>query len=362
MNTLTVPGVPPGEEQTLIGRALIALHRSSGIAGEIFGGSAGPTPGEECDRQIRLKWAGAHYDYCVAANKLDRFANIGAIKARLATLPKPGLCVLPRVSTEMAAMCREHDLQFIDTCGNAFLHAEGLFVLIQGLRAEKNRQYAALPTEHPRTSTPAMLKVVFALLCHPDLIGAPYREISRTAKVALGTVGGVFEDLSQRRLILAPKNGKPAKFIEHKRLIDEWAINYPVRLRPKLNAKRFSAADPNWWKAIDVLRYEGQWGGEVAAEKLTGYLRAQAVTIYLSPENLSQNLLRLVTQNKLRADPSGNIEILERFWAVESNADTSDTVPPLLAYADLMTTTDSRNHETGKILYQELINHAKSAG
>jgi hypothetical protein len=90
----------------------------------------------------------------------------------------------------------------------------------------------------------------------------------------------------------------------------------------------------------------------MAAQKLTGYLTAETLTIYAR-----QNPTKLITEQRLRADVNGNIEILDAFWNPDLDArnEHEDVVPPLLAYADLMTTTDSRNLETAKLIYDRYI-------
>jgi len=50
--------------------------------------------------------------------------------------------------------------------------------------------------------------------------------------------------------------------LERKKLIDEWATNYPLRLRPKLDIQRFTAGDKNWWKDVDITKYDALWGGD----------------------------------------------------------------------------------------------------
>jgi len=51
-------------------------------------------------------------------------------------------------------------------------------------------------------------------------------------------------------------------------------------------------------------------GGEVAAERLTQYLQPQNITIY----TIRQQLNRLLAQNRLRKDETGDVEILQKFW------------------------------------------------
>jgi hypothetical protein len=93
----------------------------------------------------------------------------------------------------------------------------------------------------------------------------------------------------------------------------------------------------------------------VAAERLTGYLKPNAVTLYMRPKNLRQNLTKLVVDNKLRAAPNGEIEVLEAFWDFEMDG-PADRVPPLLVYADLLATMDPRNFTVGQMILEQQIN------
>ncbi len=143
--------------------------------------------------------------------------------------------------------------------------------------------------------------------------------------------------------------------LERQRLVQEWVTNYPIKLRPKLNPRRFRAPTTDWWKKVDITKYGAQWGAEVAAEKLTGYLRPHAITIYLHKEQGQKNLTRLVAKYKLRADLQGDIEILDAFWKFEDEKPMPETVQPLLAYADLIATLDPRNLEAAKLIHERYI-------
>jgi len=94
-----------------------------------------------------------------------------------------------------------------------------------------------------------------------------------------------------------------------------------------------------------------QWGGEVAAAKLTQYLAPQIVTIYTTAQQLNQLLLEF----RLRKDVAGDVEILKRFWEPGKTWQYGDLVHPILVYADLMATGNQRNIETAKIIYEQHI-------
>lgn len=345
----------PQEEQFLLEHALAALQGTTGIVGRIIAIGPDLGTGARPDAVIELTVGDRLQRYVVEIKRIDRFAAIGQIKQQLDDFRQPGLLIAPRITTETADKCRELNVQFIDANGNAFLQAPGLFVLVKGQRPRANEVIAAATTVAPRGGTPTALRAIFALLCRPELVNAPYRDITLAAGIALGAVGWVFFDLNTRGYTTGGKGKGDRRILERQRLIEEWVTNYPIKLRPKLNPKRFHAPDPNWWRQIDITQYDTQWGGEVAADKLTGHLRPNTVTIYMRPEDARRNLTKMVVDNKLRADPDGEIEVLEAFWDFPADETKLDIVPPLLVYADLLATMDPRNHETARMIYEEQI-------
>lgn len=271
---------------------------------------------------------------------VDRFQTLGTLKAKTDNAQYPPLLVAPHITVETAERCRTLRLPFIDTAGNAYIEAPGLFVFVTGRR----RPQRMTTTPAFRALTPAGLKITFALLDHPDLAAAPYREIAQRAKVALGTVGEVLADLEERGH-LAPDKPGPRRLLAPELLQEEWVTHYPIKLRPKLNARRFTALDPDGLRNQEIRPYRAYWGGEAAAAKLTGYLKPERITLYVEgkPD-------KLILALRLRPDDNGEIEILETFWQLDEVRQPDNTVPPLLVYADLMASTDPRNIETAQLI------------
>lgn len=199
--------------------------------------------------------------------------------------------------------------------------------------------------------------MIFALLANPELIHAPYREIVDAAGIALGAIGWVFKDLERRGIITRDDKTHGRRLLEPARLLDEWTANYPIKLRPKLNARRFHAPDPNWWQTVKPVELDGWWSGEIAADRMTGILKAATQTLYIAPDAAQRSLQTLVTRHRLRPDPQGPIEILDAFWNTPRSERRPDLAPPVLVYADLMASLDSRNLAVAKMIReQEIIN------
>jgi hypothetical protein len=344
-------------ELTLVDHALAALERTTGIHGRVTEWEPRNGCGYRADACIEIEANGQRYPYVAEIKRVDRFAILRDIKYQCAINEKDAqpLLVAPRITTETAEKCRELDLQFIDATGNAYLRGPGLFVLVKGQRPIERNELLLIEPEGKRVGTATHLRVIFALLCKPELLNAPYREIVKVAGVALGTIGWVFYDLTDRGFTTGGKRKGDRVMLERKKLIEEWITTYPIKLRPKLNPRRFKAPEPNWWKVVGITKYGAQWGAEVAAEKLTGYLRPNTVTIYLHKEKGQHNLTRLIAENRLRPDAEGDIEILDAFWNFDDEQPMMQTVPPLLAYADLIATLDPRNIEAAKLIHERYL-------
>lgn len=348
------------QDQAILQRALDALYRVTGFAGLIVEGQPMTGKGVHADTRIEIKANGERHDYVAEVKRIDRFVMLAEFKNRFGQYTDQLLLVAPRITIEIADKCLELDLQFLDTLGNAYLRKPGMFVLVKGQRPIGGQDFQPAWEAGKRAGTPTNLRVIFALLCKPELLNAPYRDINQVAGVALGTVGWVFTDMNNRGYTTGGKGERV--LLERQRLELEWVINYPIKLRTKLNPRRFRAPTDNWWKEVDVTQYGAQWGAEVAAEKLTGYLRPHAFILYFHKEQGQKNLTKMVAEHKLQADLQGDIEILDAFWDFEDEKPLPKTVPPLLVYADLLASLDPRNLEAAKLIHEQYIATTDSQG
>jgi hypothetical protein len=272
-----------------------------------------------------------------------------ALKYQFSQMNDHGLVVAHHINPLMAERLRGMDMWFIDTAGNAYINALPVYVYIKGNKPSETQK--APPTN--RAFTPIGLKIVYALLCQPNLVNAPYREMAQTATAALGTVALVFRDLTKLGFIV-DMGSRGRRLKNRKTLFERWLIAYPEQLRPKLETGRYRATDPNWWQTADLQNMKAYWGAEVAADRLTHYLKPQIITLYVMEERATQFKMT----NRLRKDPDGDIEILKTFWDAQSEFNQADIVNPILVYADLIASGDPRNIETAQILYErELAEH-----
>jgi hypothetical protein len=288
------------------------------------------------------------WEFAVEVKNRVTPATLGPIvrQLRFFQQEQKGLLVTRYVTPQMADHMKEMGIQFIDTAGNAYINEPPLFIFIKG-----NRPVDKYPKERPtRAFQPTGLQVVFAILCNPGLENEPFRQIAKVANAALGTVGWVIRDLKKMGYLL--DRGKGGRhLLKKKELLERWVTVYPDQLRPKKLVGRYKAPDVEWWKDEELTNFTAYWGGEIAAAKLTKYLKPQVITIYVK-----EKPGRLLLKHRIMKEPNGNIEILKAFWNFEYDWPFRNFVHPILIYADLLATGDTRNIETAEIIYErELV-------
>ena len=349
-------GTADNKERTMMNQlelALEALCNTTGLKGRVVALEPPLAIDRGIDARIEFTANNKKYIYIVEyQTRVDRFENV--LLKNIANIfnNENVLLFTPYVTINIGERCREKNIQFLDMAGNVFLKTQDLFIFVIG-----KRQLEHIKTIYKEGATNTGVKTIFAFICNPDLLNLPYRKIAEAANVALGTVGWIIYDLKKRGyLIELGKNNR--KIAEPKRLFDEWIQTYETKLRHKLNPMRFTAPDTNWWKNVNLNLYGALWGGEVAADKLTHYITPKTFTIYLEQNKTRDNLTRLITDNKLRLDMNGEVEILDAFWRFHMNTELQDMVHPILIYADLVHTMDPRNLETANLIYDKYIHNA----
>jgi len=342
MSAMTAP------ERRILNTAVTALGRTTGITVRIRPAAA--RKDDAAGALVEIGTDGRKHCFSAEVKQVDRFATPAMLKVRSKASPEPPLLVAPYITREVAERCRQLRLPFIDTAGNAYLGGPGLFVYVVGLARPVELRRAGY-----RALNAAGLKLTFALLCRPALLNENYRNIAMDAGVALGTVSSDMRDLETRGFLNLKTPRARRKLVDPKRMFEEWVTHYPVTLRPNLNLGRFEA-DPEQLRRADLIRQHAFWGGEPAAEKLTGYLKPARFTIYAR-----EPIAKLIAAGRMRAAQNGAVEILEKFWRFEPDGAEKqfpDVVPPILAYADLLTTNESRNAEAAQIIYEQKIEPA----
>lgn len=324
-------------------QAALTATRAHGLKWKILVEQPGVRDGDRADARLRLRHGGQEAIYQAKVKHLLRPAMLGAVLARLRQLPEPKLLVTDYVTPPMAERLRERGVQFIDAAGNAFLHQPPLLVWVKGQRPPDMPKAGDV---RGRAFRATGLQVLFALLCKPELVDQPYREIAKLARVAHGTVGWVMPELPRMGFIGTLKGHR--RLLNGPKLLQQWVEAYARTLRPKLVLERWHADTLDWTAKVDPIRYGLLLGGEPAARRLTRHLRPGTATFYGAKPNR-----QLMIDQRMRPDPDGNVEILRRFWAFDG--ETPGQVPDLLVYADLLAIGDARCLETAGEMHDGIV-------
>ncbi len=271
-------------------------------------------------------------------------ANIGQIILETKKTTLPTVVATRYVNPKVAETLVQRNIPFLDTAGNAFLNMDDVFVLVTGRKAPRGRT-AKPPTRAFRT---AGLRLILALLDDQALLNRPYRQIGEVTGVALGTITNVFTDLEQLRFLQTI--GDHRRLRNFDALAHKWADAYIEKMRGKIILGRYTTKHVTEWVDQDLEAFGAWWGGEVAAARLTDYLKPETATIYVRPP-----AGRLQAALGLRADPEGNVELLEAFWAPQIGVTHGNCAPPIVVYADLLAIGDDRTIETANMLYERYI-------
>lgn len=328
-------------EHTLL-EAALAEARELGIETEIEQLEP-PLHGRHLDAYVRIGHGRRARTYAAEVKKGLRPATLGAVLHQLQGTGKPPLLVADYITPALAEQLRARGVAFLDTAGNAYVDQPPLYVWVKG---EKPKDQLTVRRGTGRAFQASGLKVLFALLCHPEWIELPYRKIGELTGVAHGTIGWVMAELPELGFV-AEVAGK-RRLLQPQLLLKQWAEAYARTLRPKLALGRYRPDKDNWWTKLRPGQYGAMFGGEPAAARLTHYLQPETVTLYAGKAEP-----RLLLDHKLHQDPEGPVEILERFWRFET--DDKDVVPLPLVYADLLVTGDARCLEVADLIYREIV-------
>jgi hypothetical protein len=296
------------------------------------------------DSFIRISAQEHESDYFVEIkNNVTKF-NLLNLKSQMEKFPGNSILITKYISPDLAKHLKEQDIQFIDTTGNAYINFPSLYLFICGNKAPKikvknEKMFFGL----------AAVKIIFAILCNKNLENANYREIAELTGVSLGSINKIFSELTERGFFI-DQGFRRKRLLNKIGLFYIWIEAYSIKLRKKTLIGRYESVDPKIETDLYIAQQNVWIGAEVAASKLISYIKPEIITLYTTnPVN------DLILKYKLRKSDKGNIEIREKFWKFTTKYDNANIVHPILIYADLIASGDSRNFETAKIIFKEYI-------
>ncbi len=272
-------------------------------------------------------------------------SNVGAIIQYMQHLNKKSLLISNHINKALAEKLQKANIEYVDFSGNMYINSPPVFISIKGETPQK----VNLSDSTRFTLSVASVKIIFTLLAIKNSLDHTYRELAKMSNVALGSVSKTLLMLEKYGYIVEKKRGEK-HLVNKYTLLSKWCIGYAEKLRPKLIIEKFSTDNLSQFKEINPLEFNFLWGGEIAAAKLTHYLRPQIITLYVDDA-----LPQLQYKCRLKKDNDGNIELIKKFWNFDTKTYKENHVPFILVYADLLNSPDERTQETAEMIYDKFI-------
>jgi len=323
-----------------------AMQHFTEVTGAVLQEIPGKRLTDRADTVVELRFGKQRTQFLVEIKNEIRLINLPGILHQVAKKKDEWLLVCQYIPKPLKENLKNQRINYLEAAGNCYINKNGFFFFINDQPITQHRK----PKEG-KLWKPAGLKFLFVILQKPGLLNEPYRNIAKAATIALGNIGPFMEELKEEGFLKEAKNKK--WFLDNKeQLQKKWIELFNGLLRPKLKQGRFRFLDKGVtakWKKIKTDKIH--WGGEPAGALLTNFLEPEIFTIYTQ-----QPKTEIMKQLKLVPDKDGNVELMDVFWQTEISLDSEHkTVPPLLAYAELITSLDSRNRETAERIKQKYL-------
>jgi hypothetical protein len=327
-------------EDKIVYTALENLKKHTGIAGFF---TANHKKG--LDGEVNMALPNGKEVFLVVVKREIRNHQLGQIMD-FAAGNKNFLLIAETIFPKIKAELHKQGIAYLDIAGNIFLQTAKHHLWIEGHKKEiKTRKRVN------RAFTATGLKVVYLFLIDEDLLNRPQRTIAEEAGIALGNINYIMNGLKDQQFLIQ-KGGNAWQLINKNELYQKWIAGFEEKLKPTLHIGNFRFGrkeDEREWKGIKLKHRRTFWGAEPAGGIITKYLKPEIYTLYT--EETRNDLIK---NYRLVPDIDGNIKVYKKFWG--NHATFNDTVVhPVLAYADLLNTGNSRNIETAKMIYDKHI-------
>lgn len=299
--------------------------------------------GRNYDGKLTLTFNGQKLTFFTEVKKEVRPHLLPQLAAAAHQHP-PFLVVGVTIAPAAKKALQEEGINWLEANGNIWVKEGGIFIWL-------NTQKPQPLTEKGgnRAYTKTGLKLVFLFLLNDTFLNLPYRQLAAVTGTGIGNITNILKGLKDDGFLL--QMNKTEHRLQNKReLLNKWIAAYEAKLKPALKIGTFrflKGEDFLGWKNLPLG--EGTvWGGEPAGELYTHYLRPAILTLYTTGTRAE-----LVKHYRLVPDPAGNVEVYKKFWT--EGETKKEIVPPILAYADLVSRDDRRCRETAQKIYDEYL-------
>jgi len=256
----------------------------------------------------------------------------------------PGIIIIAKIIyPAIREQLRKLGLNYVDSNGNCYIKQDDWLFLIEGQKAEN-----PVLVNKDRAFTKTGLQLVFHFLIDEKYIKSTYRQMAEDYNTALGNINNIITSLTEQGYLVRTAK-KELKLLRKKALLEKWINAYEQKLKPNLFVGdfRLPGGAHEHWRNMPLNNTESQWGSEPAANILTDYLKPVQLTLYTT-----ETIAELIEKYSLVPDEKGPLKIYRKFWRFSR---ATNTVPPLLIYADLVNSGDPRNVYTAKNIYDRYL-------
>ena len=296
------------------------------------------------DARIRAKVGGVDVEFLleVKGASLDPKA-LQKLRKQLKKRNMPMVLGMAWIPAQRGRTLRESGINYLDTAGNAFLDLPGLQVY-----RETNDQPAVDPVRKRPPGgafNASAVRVGLQLLMDPPLVGSNLRAIAALAGVSAPSAKFALDAFKADGYVVEIGR-KGRELVEREAFLRKWAHSYNLNYRPKYALGTYSTE-------IDAMVLDGFqacWGGEPAADLLTGNLKPAATVVY----SHSGKIGPLVAGNRLRPDSRGVVHLVAACWETRQQ-EPQGTAPAFVVFADLLDTRDPRCIEVAEGIFDTLL-------
>ena len=264
----------------------------------------------------------------------------------------PVLVASKYITPKSKKIFRDKHINYIDSFGNAYIELKNLKIYIeQGNAKPYNSEYSNIFTQSGG-------QILFNLLKNSELINETQRYLAHISNVSLGSVSKFLKGLFDEGYSVKWNNQQKYQLINKETLLEKWIVILNEKVLPahKIGNFTFSKTNHVHWKN-QLTHPNVLWSGEPGAALVTTYLNPEKFSMFtpLPKSEIIKNL-------KLLPDAKGEISIYKPFWLegktierLSNNINNQNVVHPLIIYAQLIYSGNSRNLETAQILFNEYI-------
>jgi len=256
--------------------------------------------------------------------------------------------IYPKIGAKLI----EVGINFIDAAGNIFIDQDGVYLMKLGSKGTEKAEIKG------RLFGEAGLKLLFGILQNPDFINLSYREMADAVNISAAYATILLKEMLVSKY-LYEGHGKKRIVSNKLELLQRWTMAYNEILKPKIKIGEYNTKSTDLLKTFNDIKpdeWEGVWSGEVAANNYTNYLSPGKLYMFVTGKDKKwMSDLKLIPVQE-----NGTLEVFKFFWNTNHKIfngtnQLQDTVPALLVYAELITSTDSRNIETAQKILDEHI-------